>query len=137
MGGDKSLFEPGLGRNYAARVAVKRNPGFQVLKEPMDSRSENELQETTDKLMRDLRAVVQDGEELLKAGAHELSEKGVAARERLAAALERAKETGRKLQERTAAGARATDRAIREHPYQSIGVAFGVGLLIGVLVNRR
>jgi ElaB/YqjD/DUF883 family membrane-anchored ribosome-binding protein len=103
----------------------------------MDTRSENELQETTEKLMRDLRAVVQDGEELLRAGAHELGEKGVAARERLAAALERAKETGRKLQERTAAGARATDRVIREHPYQSIGVAFGVGLLIGVLVNRR
>jgi len=32
---------------------------------------------------------------------------------------------------------KATDRVVREHPYQSIGVAFGVGLLIGVLINRR
>ena len=28
-------------------------------------------------------------------------------------------------------------KTIREHPYESIGVAFGVGLLIGVLVGRR
>ena len=36
-----------------------------------------------------------------------------------------------------AASARATDRAIREHPYESIGIAFGVGVLIGVLINRK
>jgi ElaB/YqjD/DUF883 family membrane-anchored ribosome-binding protein len=82
----------------------------------METRAENEFHDSTEKLLRDLRAVVQDGEELLRAGAHELSEKGMAARERLTAALESAKETGRKLQERTMAGAKATDRVIREHP---------------------
>ncbi len=134
--GANTLYPLCLKNHYLARVAVKRDPGVHKSK-IMDSKSENELQETTEKLMRDLRAVVQDGEELLRAGAHELSEKGMAARERLAAALDSAKETGRKLQERTVAGARATDRVIREHPYQSIGIAFGVGLLIGVLVNRK
>jgi ElaB/YqjD/DUF883 family membrane-anchored ribosome-binding protein len=103
----------------------------------MDSRPENELQDSTEKLLNELREVVEDGEELLRAGANELSEKGMAARQRLATALESAKETGRKLQERTVAGAKATDKIIREHPYQSIGIAFGVGLLIGVLVNRN
>ena len=34
-------------------------------------------------------------------------------------------------------GAKATDKVIREHPYQSIGVAFGIGVLIGVLVTRK
>jgi ElaB/YqjD/DUF883 family membrane-anchored ribosome-binding protein len=33
--------------------------------------------------------------------------------------------------------AKATDRVIREHPYESIGAAFGVGLLLGLLVTRR
>ena len=103
----------------------------------MDTRSEDELQDSTEKLLRELREVVQDGEELLRAGSEELSERGVAARERLGAALEAAKETGRQLQERTVAGARATDRVIREHPYQSIGIAFGVGLLIGLLIRRK
>ena len=30
----------------------------------------------------------------------------------------------------TVAAAKATDKAVREHPYQAIGIAFGVGLLI-------
>jgi ElaB/YqjD/DUF883 family membrane-anchored ribosome-binding protein len=103
----------------------------------MDTRSANEPDESTEKLLQDLKEVVQDGEELLRAGADELNERGTAARARLSAALDSAKETGRKLQERTVAGAKATDRAIREHPYQSIGIAFGIGLVIGVLVNRK
>ena len=103
----------------------------------MSSESGNHVEDTTEKLLQDVKQVVQDGEELLRAGAGELSERGKAARERLSAALESAKETGRRLQERTIAGAKATDKVIREHPYQSIGVAFGIGLLIGVLVNRK
>jgi ElaB/YqjD/DUF883 family membrane-anchored ribosome-binding protein len=103
----------------------------------MENRSADELEDSTEKLLQDLKAVVHDGEALLKAGAQDLSERGMAARERLAAALEIAKETRRKLQERAVNGARATDRAIREYPYQSIGIAFGAGMLIGILANRR
>lgn len=103
----------------------------------MEIRSTGEIQESTEKLLEDLRAVVQDGEELLKAGASELSDRGMAARERLSAALELAKETRRKLEERAMAGAKATDKVIREHPYESIGIAFGVGMLLGVLIHRK
>jgi ElaB/YqjD/DUF883 family membrane-anchored ribosome-binding protein len=103
----------------------------------METRSAEEIEDSTEKLLRDLKAVVHDGEELLRAGAKDLTERGMAARERLAAALEMAKETRRKLQERAVNGARETDRLVREHPYQSIGIAFGVGMLIGILVNRR
>ena len=103
----------------------------------MENRTGEGIQQSTEKLLQDLKAVVHDGEELLRAGAHELGERGVAARERLAAALEAAKETRRRLEARAREGMKATDRVVREHPYQSIGVAFGVGLLIGVLINRR
>ncbi len=103
----------------------------------METRSAQDIAESTEKLLNDLKAVVEDGEQLLKAGAHELSEKGQAAREKLAAALEVARETRRKLQDQAVAGAKATDRLIREHPYQSIGIAFGIGMLIGILVNRK
>lgn len=97
----------------------------------------SEMDDSTEQLLKDLREVVEDGEELLRAGASELNEKGKAARERLSAALESARETGRKLQDRTIAGARATDRVIRENPYQTIAIAFGLGLLLGVVLNRR
>jgi ElaB/YqjD/DUF883 family membrane-anchored ribosome-binding protein len=45
------------------------------------------------------------------------------------------------MREKTATTAKATvkkaDTAIRTHPYESLGVAFGIGLLIGVLVTRK
>ena len=33
--------------------------------------------------------------------------------------------------------ARATDRSIRENPYQAIGIALGVGVLVGMLLSRN
>jgi ElaB/YqjD/DUF883 family membrane-anchored ribosome-binding protein len=103
----------------------------------MQTRSAEEIEASTQKLLQDLKAVVQDGEALLKAGAHDLSERGKIAREKLAATLELAKETGRKLEERVVVSAKAADQVIREHPYESIGAAFGIGLLIGILINRK
>ena len=57
-------------------------------------------------------------------------------RAKLEAAVEKAKAVCERLEEKTVEAAKVTDKAIREHPYQSIGIAFGVGLLIGVLAMR-
>jgi len=103
----------------------------------METRSAEEIEESTERLLSDLKAVVRDGEELLRAGAQELGERGMVARERLAAALEMAKDTARKLQAQARISAQKTDMLIRENPYQSIGIAFGIGMLFGILVNRR
>ena len=103
----------------------------------MENRTASEIEASMERLLRDLQNVVRDGEDLLRAGVQDLSEKGVAARERLAAALEVAKETRRRLEERAVASAKATDKIVREYPYQSLGAAFGIGFIIGVLVNRR
>lgn len=103
----------------------------------METRSTSDIEESTEKLLQDLKEVVRDGEELLRAGAEELGERGTAAREKLMAALEIAKETQQRLQERAVASAKAADKYIRGNPYQSIGVAFGVGMLIGLFAARR
>jgi ElaB/YqjD/DUF883 family membrane-anchored ribosome-binding protein len=103
----------------------------------MSARSTAEIEESTEKLLQDLKAVVHDGEELLQAGMNELGERGQAVRERLTAALEVARETRRKLEKRAVAGAKAADELVRDNPYQSIGIAFGVGVLLGFLVNRK
>ena len=71
----------------------------------------------------------------MEATEHGDSEKGKL-RARLEAATEKAKEVGKRLQEQTIAAAKTTDKAVHEHPYQAIGIAFGVGLLVGVLVMR-
>lgn len=103
----------------------------------METRSAEEIEESTERLLQDLKAVVQDGEELLKAGVEQLSERGMAAKERLSAALDVARETRKKIEQRAVESVRQTDRTIREHPYQSIGVAFGIGMLLGIILNRK
>ena len=57
-------------------------------------------------------------------------------RAKLQAAIEKAKDVCEQLEEKTTAAAKATDKAVREHPYQGAGIAFGVGVLIGVLISR-
>ena len=85
--------------------------------------------------------MARDSQDLLKATASDVSEKGKELRARLASALERAAATCAELQEQTVAttkaAAKQADIVIRDHPYESIGVAFGVGVLIGVLITRK
>jgi ElaB/YqjD/DUF883 family membrane-anchored ribosome-binding protein len=94
-----------------------------------------------ERVLSDLRTLAHDAEELLKATAGDVGEKGKALRARLADALERAKVTCAGLQDQTVASAKAAakraDIVIRRHPYETIGLAFSLGLLIGVLVARR
>jgi ElaB/YqjD/DUF883 family membrane-anchored ribosome-binding protein len=102
--------------------------------EEFDSRTE---QVNREKLVQDLKAVVRDAEDLIKATAGELGEKTKEARQRLTNAVQSAQNTLTDVEARARAGARATDRLIRENPYPSLGVAFFGGLLLGALINRR
>ncbi len=94
-------------------------------------------EQSSERLASDLGSVVQDAEELMDATAGQAGEKLSEVRSRLAEALESAKAAYQRLEERGAAAAKATDETIREHPYETIGIAFGLGLLVGVLVARR
>ncbi len=94
-----------------------------------------------ERVLEDLKTLAHDSEALLKVTASDLSEKAKGARARLTDALQRAKVTCAELQEETIASAKAAakraDIVIRDHPYQSIGVAFGLGVLVGVLLARK
>lgn len=103
----------------------------------MQTKSAEEIEVSIDKLLRDLQAVIRDGEELLRAGARDLTERGAAARERLTGALEVAKDTQRRLQSAASEAAKTADRLVRDNPYHSVGIAFGLGILMGLVANRR
>jgi ElaB/YqjD/DUF883 family membrane-anchored ribosome-binding protein len=103
----------------------------------MNEQNSMEEDVTFGKLVQDFKLVVHDAESLAKATASDLGDKAKEARARLATSLEHAKANFRKLEDKAAAGARATDEVIRSHPYESLGAAFGVGLLIGLIVSRR
>jgi ElaB/YqjD/DUF883 family membrane-anchored ribosome-binding protein len=60
--------------------------------------------------VNDLKTVVQDGEDLLKA-------------------------TLGTAREKATAGMKTTDEKVRQFPYHSLGIAFGIGLLVGVLTS--
>ena len=89
-----------------------------------------------ERALNDLGAAVREGEEMLSAAAGETGEKGRALRAKLETALAKAKALYERLEEKTVAAAKAADQTVREHPYQALGVAFGVGVLIGVLAAR-
>ena len=85
----------------------------------------------------DFGALAEDAKALLAATAEVAEDKVIAARERLSAALERGREAWDTLQDRAVRGVKVTDKAIRNHPYQVIGVAIGAGALLGFLLTRR
>ncbi len=85
----------------------------------------------------DMGTLAEDARNLMAATADVAGEKVGDARKRLAAALERGKEIYGQVREKAVEGAKAADEAVHEHPYQAIGIAFGVGALIGYLAARR
>ena len=60
-----------------------------------------------------------------------------ALRTRFDAAQERFADLYEGAKKKVVAGAKCTDAAIRANPYQSLAIAAGVGLLVGVLLGRR
>lgn len=94
-----------------------------------------------DKLMSDLRVVIADAEELLRMTADEAGEGAADIRSRVQARLNQAKADLVHLQEaavaRAKAAGHATDEFVHENPWKSIGIAAGIGLVVGLLVGRR
>ena len=94
-----------------------------------------------EKLVSDLKVVISDTEELLRATAGAAGEKVGDLRERLAIRLRDAKERIVDLEvalvDKTKAAARATDDFVHEEPWKAVGVAAALGLALGVLIGRR
>ena len=96
---------------------------------------------TKDKLVQDLRTVMSDAEELLRATANQAGEKVSAARERIQDSMHRAKvklaDAEAVVLDKTKQAARAADEYVHENPWKAVGIAAGVGFLLGLLINRR
>lgn len=96
---------------------------------------------TTDKLMDDLRVLTADAEELLKATAGQAGEKVASVRARAQASVDAAKlrltDAGERMTVKSREAAKATDEYVHQNPWQSIGVATGLGVLLGYLIGRK
>lgn len=96
---------------------------------------------TKEQLIADFKKMVADAEALLKAtanhGGEELSEIRAKAEASIKAMKDRLTEEQAELLARTREAAKATDVYVHEHPWTSIGVAAGFGLILGLLSTRR
>jgi ElaB/YqjD/DUF883 family membrane-anchored ribosome-binding protein len=94
-----------------------------------------------DKLVQDMKVVIADAEELLRATATQAGEKIGVARERIQDSLHEAKvklaEAEVVLRERAKQAARYTEEYVQENPWRAIGIGAGIGLVIGILLSRR
>lgn len=94
-----------------------------------------------DKLMADLQLVLADAEALLAATAHDASTGVAELRGRVQASLAHARADLQHAQEalvvKAKEVAKATDGYVHENPWKAVGMAAGVGLLVGLLIGRR
>ena len=103
---------------------------------------EHSFDEVTSKqLITDFKVVVADAEALLKAtagqGGEKLAEVRAKAEESLRVVKTQLDQAQAALIARTKEAAKATDEYVHENPWQAIGAAAGLGLLIGWLMGRR
>jgi len=85
----------------------------------------------------DMGTLAEDASALIAATVDVAGDRVGAARERLAAAVEHAKEIAGRMRDKAVARAKAANEAVHEHPYQAMAISLGVGALVGFLVARR
>jgi ElaB/YqjD/DUF883 family membrane-anchored ribosome-binding protein len=112
-------------------------PPEATLMEPPMSNSEM----SREKLVDDFAAVLAEAEEMLKRAASETGDKARDLRSQVETKLLRAKLRLQEIEgeavDRAKAAARATDDYVHENPWQAIGVAAAIGLVVGLMLNRR
>ena len=94
-----------------------------------------------DKLVRDLRNLVADAEELLKATASQAGEKISETRKKIEQSLVEGKkalaDAEKTLLAKSKECAEMADDYVRENPWTAVGVAAGVGLVLGLLIRGK
>jgi ElaB/YqjD/DUF883 family membrane-anchored ribosome-binding protein len=99
------------------------------------------LRATQKRLADDMRALIRDTEEVLRHKVADAGEGYQEAKSRLEKSLVSARtelsHMESALLDKTREAARSADSYVRHHPWESIGVGAGIGLLIGLLIARK
>lgn len=94
-----------------------------------------------DKLIADFKVVVADAEELLRATANQAGDKAADLRTKVQASLAEAKvriaDAEAAIVDKAKLVGRATDDYVHDNPWRSVGIAAGVGFVVGLLIGRR
>jgi ElaB/YqjD/DUF883 family membrane-anchored ribosome-binding protein len=105
------------------------------------SASKTNIAVPREKLMEDLRLVVSDAEDLLRATANQAGDGVTAARARIQQNLQVAKghmvDMEDAVIERTHQAVKEADQYVHDNPWQAIGISACVGAIVGMLIARR
>jgi ElaB/YqjD/DUF883 family membrane-anchored ribosome-binding protein len=103
----------------------------------MKTRSNETHQDSPEQLIERISALMSEAEALLAGPvSDQASEKFGDIRERLEAVQARLVDFYGDARKKVISGVKATDATIRSHPYESLAIALGVGVLIGALIRR-
>lgn len=96
---------------------------------------------TKEQLITDFKVVIADAEALIKAttsqGGEALANLRAKTEASLAVAKEKMADAQEALVEKTKVAAKVTDEYVHDNPWQAVGIAAGIGLVIGLLIGRR
>lgn len=94
-----------------------------------------------DRLISDVKVLMADADEIVKAMASATGEKAVELADKLRINMRNAKDKMADAQiavaDKAKVAARVTDDYVHDNPWQAVGIAVGVGLLLGLLIGRR
>lgn len=95
--------------------------------------------ESPNKLLEDLRALVTEAEKLMRGAGAETPVDGDhdSLRERFDRTQIRLEDLYTDTRERVADSAKSVDASVRASPYQSLAIAAGIGLLLGVMTRGK
>lgn len=103
--------------------------------------SHDDVQVSSEHLIGDFKALMADAEALIKATAHQEDGPLSAIRSKTLDTLANAKESLSSLEgtvaEKAKVIATGTDEFVHRNPWEAVGVAAGLGLLIGLFIGRR
>jgi len=103
----------------------------------MKNRHDSSTAEAPEQILENLRKLVTEAEKLIGEGGEHTEEALSGVMERLENARAKMEDLYGAARKKVVTGAHQADEAIRSHPYESLAIALGVGVLLGALIKRR
>ena len=85
----------------------------------------------------ELSALIEESEKLLRSSASLVGEDAETLREQIALKLQQARDSVTRVRDRTLPAVEATETYIGGHPWQTVAISAGFGLVVGLLLGRR
>jgi ElaB/YqjD/DUF883 family membrane-anchored ribosome-binding protein len=99
--------------------------------------AQTSAEQIKDQAFSELQALIEESDKLLKDSAALVGEDAETLRAQLSLKLKQAAESVASVRERTKPVVEATESYIGGHPWQTVAISAGFGLVVGLLLGRR